>query len=287
MFSTTLALFAILVGATDSAPQIQISSEKTTLVIGEPLRMSAKWTTSAELRLMTDYAEVEVDRGSGYYIWREASGVVMPSMPRVITLPPVQPWFTTHIVGVTLGTDVGSASLGVLAFPAEGIYRVRLRYGTGTNVVNSNAIAVTVNRPTGANAQLLDRHLRSWSLLVSDLAGQFEERLESLFDDYPLDPYLARSFVILMEKKIERAMAEAPDGYPVQGEVPALLERLDSAQFGNSPFDEDRLAVLSDSLSRSGRRTEAIAVARRILERYPNGAAAYRAQWLISQPPRP
>jgi hypothetical protein len=265
--------------------EIRLVAPKTRILAGEPVRLTAIWSVTEPIQVMFDRTRVRLDSGSGFEEWHEAARPIN-ELPTVLAyqLAPGAPGASTHVVGVGRQPAIGRADALSLAMPTPGPYRVTLQYGNSEGIVSSNVVSINARAPIARNLELFERHIRPFPVLVSGHAGQLVERIDRLIDAYSPTPYLARSYVLMMRSKLIRAIQEAPDGYPVQGEVPALLEKLAKGTLGNSAFDEDRLIVLAEMYERSGRREDAFATLREIAQRYPDGEAAWKARWRLGDP---
>jgi hypothetical protein len=251
--------------------EITLVAPKNRIFAGEPLRLTAIWSVTAPIQVMLDRGRVLIDRGGGFQEWHESQPFDERPTVDSYALAPAAPGASHYVVAVGRPRERATIRPGVyvLAMPTPGLYRLKVEYGYGESIVTSNVVEIIVNAPRRRNLELFEDHSRPYPMLVSDLAGQFEERLDRLIDDYSLNPYLARSYVLVMRRKLWRANREAPDGYPVQGEVPALLEQLAKRDLGDSPFDGDRLILLSEFYKRSGRQAEALATLREIRAEIP------------------
>jgi hypothetical protein len=276
-----IVLAAIIIAhEASAAPErlsLGITVPKPQILVGEPVKVVTTWMAITTVDVRKRAAQVMVHRGQGFELWGEAApvnGTVVESPQR---LEQGRPQITEHVVAVAGPTRQGEGY--TLAFPTAAVYRVMVRYKLGAEYVTSNVATVTASTPEGREALLLQHLRREPETLVArqaDLGGR--ERLEELFAAYPGTPYLARPRIILLEKLLYDAIGRAPDPIPptgpLQGDVPALLERLANEDLGNSPFEEDRLLVLAEMRGRSGRGAEAIATYRQVILRYPNGYAA-------------
>jgi hypothetical protein len=290
---SSVLLFLSLFASPDSpigGLEIQLVARKAELLAGEPARFAVVWRAPRPIRIMKNEARLFVDRGAGFIEWRELSGSAKSIMEGPQTIAPEQPGYSTQVMSVTSVPNAGSTSDYSLAFPHAGTFRVRLEYGSGPHRISSNAVTLTVVMPSGRDLEFFNRFVVRYPALISALGGQFETLLDPILSDYEQSPYLARPFVLMMERKVARAIGEAPDGLPVQGNVPALLSQLESRDLGDSPFDEDRLVTLARLLGTTGRINQEVEVWRRILVRYPDSESAAYGRWrlrTVTAPLRP
>jgi hypothetical protein len=188
--------------------------------------------------------------GAGFTVWTENPARMAAAMEGDVRITPESPGYSTHVVAVATGSGVQSPRAGyVLAFPAPGEFRVKLAYGSGENRASSNIVVVTVEMPSGRDREVLEEYIRPHPILMSASAVSLEAILGPLLEDHADSAYMARPFVILMGRRLRRAISEAPDGFPVEGDVPRLLAELVSHDLGDSPFDEDRNAGADGSAS--------------------------------------
>lgn len=261
---------------------IQLVAPRYRILVGEPLRMTAIWTATAPVRVMAHRSRLLIDRGTGFEEWKEKPGVIVDAMERGHTVGPTTPLMSTHVVGVAIGSLVGNIRSSTLAFSQPGRYRLQVVYGDEDNLAVSNSVSVDVMAPAGRDLELYGREISRRPDLLSESAGQYAARLRRLFDEFDESPYLARPFVIVMKQELIRAIQEAPDGFPLQGDVPRPLKELARRNLGDGPFDEDRLAVLAEMLERSGRRAEALETLRTLVTLYPNTERGLHAQWRLN-----
>ena len=259
--------------------EIRLLAPKRQVLVGEPVRVAATWIASESVLVMTHRARVFLDRGVGFVRWSESQRLISDMMESGETITPEHPGFSMHVIGVGNGRTLSQPNaLSVLAFASPGTYRVRLEYGYGEAIVRSNTVSISVVSPTGTDRELFEKYIRPHPEVMSAEAGPYERVVDRMFEEFDASPYLARPFVVVMERKIRRALRAAPRGRPVQGEVPELLDRLAKRELGDSPFDEDRQILLAEMMDRSGRAEEARSKWQEILARYPIGVGARKAR---------
>src|SRR5689334_10945155 len=94
------AFIALVAGTGYFAPlDIQLTAPKARVLVGEPVRMSAKWATTQPLIVAPQHARVLVDRGAGFTVWTE-NGPMVEIMESVTTTSPASPAYSTHVIGV-------------------------------------------------------------------------------------------------------------------------------------------------------------------------------------------
>jgi hypothetical protein len=270
---------------------IELSTRKPTIWIGEPLRCTAIWRAGEETRVMPRRARIMINRGAGFVEeWVERSEGSEAAIEGGVTVSPDRQAASTHIIAVGSAAVMGRPPAAILAFSEPGSYQVRLEYGSEYRVL-SNPVSVHVVAPAGEDRDIYLRYVRGTPAVLSVKAWEYRTFLAPAFEASTSN-YLAWPFVNVMRFKIWSAIKEAPDGFPVQGQVPALLTALAERDFGDSPFDEDRLELLAQMQDRTGRTQEAIATFQRVMTKYPNGQAAMGAQRRLEQlarwrPPQP
>ena len=257
---------------------LHAEAAKTVIAVGEPIRVEVKWSSPVPMDVTTDYATPFVDSGGGYERWNETTLTtdVRSSTPRPVG--PGAPRWTSYVIGARGPYD----GQYVLAFPQPGMYRVVVRYPS-VPPVTSNVIEVTVQQPTGIDAEVLNTVVARYPEFLSahsHILGS--DVLSAIFATYEGSIYLPRARLAFLEGKLTRAIWSAPEPVPhtapVGGDVPAVLREIAEADFGSSVFALDRLVALAAGTDRSGRPTEAEIAWRRILSDHPNTHAGELAR---------
>jgi hypothetical protein len=252
------------------------------ILVGEPVKIVTTWTTTETIPVRRTAAQVLLDQGQDFQVWGEVPPIYGTVLEPPKTLTPGSPQRTEHVVSVAGPTSAtGRYSL---AFPGVGSYRVMVRYGFGDAYVTSNVVTIPVVMPQGLDAVLLEHHIRREPDLLIARPARIggSQRLDAIFAQFPASRYLARARVLFLEMLLFEAIATAPaplsPSAPLEGDVPRLLERLETEDLGGSIFDEDRLVVLAQMRSRSGRQAEALQAWQKVAERYPKGVPAEEAR---------
>jgi hypothetical protein len=265
---------------------LQLVALKAQIIVGEPVMVDVLWSSSEQVYISRPRLKILLNDGSGFTRWSETPQVYALDLDAFQRLLPGRTISTSHLLGAT-GPFAGVYRL---AFPRAGQYRVVAKYDTDGIDTTSNEITITVVPPEGEDAALFAEHVAPSPILLSAhsrLLG--DSRLEALFEEYGASVYLARPRLLYLERKLQEAVREAPEPIPpsgpVGGDVPALLARLAAADLGTSVFDVERLLLLARTQDRTGRPADAVQSWTRILERYPNGAAAEQARRRLRLPP--
>ena len=282
-----IAFILIAAGMLPELPQstalnLVISVQRPVIGVGEPVKIVATWSATEPIRVRKGAAQVLLDQGQGLRLWGEALPVYGTVLEEPQALQPGSVERTEHVVSLAGPTSRGAPY--TLAFPVIGTYRVMVRYQLGAHLVSSNIATIVAAMPQGSDAALLELFIRPRpELLIAQPARMGRIAwLEDVFARFPGSRYLARAKVLFLEMLLYEAIGSAPDpspaSGPLQGDVPRLLERLATEDLGGSVFEEDRLVVLAQMRSRSGRELEAVEAWRELAEKYPHSASADEAR---------
>jgi hypothetical protein len=269
---------------------IAVSSTKTEVLVGEPLKLTATVsTTSTEpARIRTTAIHAAIDDGSGYRRHIEAEDRD-DEVDLGTTLTAAEPIRTTLYVGLQPDLAAGAVARAFhFALPAPGTYRIRAQYGD----VSSNAVTIQVKAPQGRDAELYQQ-LSQRRHLLTDWATYEEadmERLGQLLQDYKGSLYLFRPQLVAWRVAIQKALVAFGDsggpasgGHPLNEDLGQVLREIEEADWNGSPYDENRLALLAESQLGWGDRTGSVDTYRLILARYPDGVMAQQARRIIQQ----
>ncbi len=249
------------------------------ILVGEPTKLKARWSTNREIDVQTANAEIWLDSGRGFERYRESSFGSASTVYLDERLKPGSPIRTQHILAVSGYAAGPNDRRFKLAFPRPGQVMARLRYAD----CNSNTATISVVPPKGRDAEILSEHLAprpellsEWGLLPELGRGE----IERLAEDFKGSRYLAWPQLLLWRRQLDEAIAELPArGQPGEREPLAngplrLLEFVSTLAFEDSPFDEDRLALLAETRRRLGLLKEAQDADRELLTKYPESAVA-------------
>ena len=146
----------------------------------------------------------------------------------------------------------------------------------------SNEAVVSGAAPRGTDAALFTTYLFSRPDLLTEW-GVLEETgfelLDGLLQQYKGSVYAFRSQLLVWEKKIEKAVVASgasggtlPTGSPMSGELGTLLAEIESANWANLPFDEDRLVLAAKTRLKWGDRDGAIRDYQEVVSQHPQGS---------------
>ncbi len=293
-------LFAVgLVGA-PAGPQepvsLQLGLEKPSILVGEPDKALLTWSATRPVAINPGGVTLLLDDGTGFRRYAESSVSEGGAWLQLPMLEPAKPWKTTYAMSVYGGLSPDGKRDFHFAFPKVGRYRVKASYddfSTGAHrAVESNVAELKVVPPTGADAELFSKYLAQHPEYLSTWGLELADEREiatwsSLLSRYRGSPYLAGAQVHWWRRELEaarRADGSGPPGQPATlgPKVQNVLSDIEATDLDNSPFDEDRLALVAqyrEGADRLGARR----IRQELVRRHPQGAAAVAAkEWLES-----
>jgi hypothetical protein len=256
----TLVAALALTGTPNSAPLASLSlrvSAPGVVLAGESTKVTTTWTATENIKVAFHRAQILLDTGKGFVRWLEAHRSPMGTGIQAARLLKAREWVAVdYVIGVG-GDSKSPRDPYTLAFPRSGPYRVMVRYCENDTCVASDAVTIRAVQPKGQDAEFFERYVkRDPQLMLGWSSMRDGSFLSSLTAEYPRTRYLARAKVFHYEMEIYRAIHDAPDPEsatdPVQGAVPALLSKLAAEDFGDSPFEADRLQLLAQMQARTG-----------------------------------
>jgi hypothetical protein len=270
---------------------LNLETNPATILVGQSTTAIVTWSSRAPIRVTLTAVDILVDDGSGFKEFVDADtdteGIGSP-----IQLSPGNPQRTFHILGLRGGTGDDHRSTASFLFAKPGKYQVKARYstvdadGNPIRTTFSNTIAITVQIPTGKDAELFSQALSSSARLLLDASARDQvtgAQFGALMSKYPGSPYLARSAIPYWNARINEAKdkdrkASATKTWP---ETRALLQKVAATTFVGSGFDDDRLNLLASEYESIGDPAAARAVYAELAAKYRNGAfGSIAADWL-------
>lgn len=237
------------------------------VLAGASSKVTTRWAASEPVEVGFEDAQVFLDAGDGFVRWYEAPRT--DALGGVVTgrfrMQPGHAVVMEHVIGVG-ETERSRAAKGRpyrLAFPRAGTHRVMVRYCARDVCVSSNILTIRVVAPEGQEAEIFQRYIqRDPDILLGWPRGRQQDAFHRwIVRKYPGTRYLDRAKLLHYETQLYEAIRAAPEPArvtdPIQGDVPALLERLEADAFGKSPFEADRLLLLKEMRERTGRATTA------------------------------
>jgi hypothetical protein len=260
---------------------LQLSAANTTVYVGEPIRLEVNWSVTEPLEV-DSAINILVGRDERVEPWSEAAIGIATKVDIVRQMMPGFPRVTVHTLSAAGRMDTTGGGDLRLAIPDPGTYVVKAEYRDGRDVVMSNSVVLRAVMPLGSEREVLDQYIKPRPQLVTPWLELLDPSLlRSLFRRYPASRYLRRSKLLFYRSQLSDAIIEAPEPPPngaIEGRVPALLDELESDDFGDSPFEEDRMLMLAEICEQSGRPARARHAWEQILRRFPSGVAAQEAR---------
>lgn len=291
MWATTLVLVAGLAGAADdSGLSIKLAATKTSIIIGEPLKVQVTWSATRPVAVSLESVKLMVDDGSGFKQHVETQTQTRSVIQAPANLAPGEDRVTAHVLSVSGGGLPPSEKASFrFAFPRAGRYRIVAGYFGNT----SNVVPIDVQAPEAKDAELYTKHLRARPELVTEwalmnLLSEGDAKLAvKLLDEYEESPYLSRLRLLSWEQQIGEALLTHQELHgrgsdPLQGEPGAVLRRIES-DVSDGPFDEDRLTLVAHKKLEWGDRKDAARLLHEILTKHPRGQAAEEARALLAE----
>jgi hypothetical protein len=283
-------LFAVVVQAVQGSvappvPKLHIEAAKSSVLIGEPLKVTVSWTATQQLQINPEALQYWIDSGIGFERHIETHYETAAGLLGPVTLDPSRPLMTSDVLAVKGGGLPGSGKMFEPALSRVGVVQVKAIYGA----VESNVVSVAVVQPSDADAQLYFGYLRGRPELMTDWAlmnlrnPSDTELLRQLITSFPQSAYLERAHLLVWRAQITEALRrEEPD--PLRGQLGSVLEEIQGSNaLTGTPFDDERLFLIATTRLDWRDRAGAVAVLREIIEKYPNGAAAQVARGMVAE----
>lgn len=293
---TATFVSALLLASTAPALRVEISSPKTRVSVGEPVKLTVRATALRAVGLpgVVDttghpWLETWIDYGQGFIRYVDDDGSMREGVEgeRRSLKPGARIVETLVLVN-------GPMDRPTVPFPNPGRFplRVVVRSPDEGMLGESNVINFEVVAPEGDDAALVQRiRNQPWVLR----GGLPSSGYEALAAQFPASPYVDWGQLAIAQEKSSRiGNGQYPDtgehyaeiglGHPL---TPQLYRRhadeLRDASWGQ--FDEERLRLAAEELERARDFAEAKNVWREIVERFPGSEAAEEAKSRIDTTP--
>jgi len=266
---------------------LSVTLPKSSIIVGEPLKVVTKWTATSHTFLDPEAAVMLINDGTGYHEYRETSTGIADRITSV-ELTPGSAWVGGDVLAAAGQVKGDGTRAFRFPFPNPGTYTLKVAYGAAV----SNEVVVSVAIPQGTDATLFAGYLRSRPDLLTPWAVLEEtdfELLDGLLQQYKGSAYAFRPQLLVWEKKIEKAVVaygtsgSITTGSPISGDLGALLAEIESANWTGAPFDEDRLILAAETRLKWGDRDGAIRDYQLIVDQYRDGSLAQYAQTILAR----
>ncbi len=274
-----LQAMLVVAAASNSGLTLSVSLPKSNIVAGEPLKVLTTWKASSIQSVDPAAARILIDDGTGYHDYAETS-VDMPFGVAGVELNPGSAYVAGFVLAASGQVRADGKRAFAFPFPNPGTYKLKVTYGGAS----SNETSVSVAIPQGLDAALFTNYLRKRPDLLTPWGVLEEsdfEQLDSLLQQYKGSAYAFRPQLLVWEKKIEKAVVAygasggtLATGSPISGELGTLLAEIESADWTNQPFDEDRLVLAAETRLKWGDRDGAIRDYQAVVSQYPEGSLA-------------
>ncbi len=277
-----------VVATAGSGVTLSVTLPKSSIVVGEPLKLVTAWSASSHTFVDPEAARILINDGSGYREYRETSIAIAERLSSV-ELTPGSTYRGADVLAASGQVTAEGARAFAFPFPNPGIYMLKVTYGTA----QSNEVTVSASLPQGPDATLFTSYLRDRPDLLTEW-GVLEETdfelLDGLLQQYKGSVYAFRPQLLVWEKKIEKAVVAygasggtLATGSPISGELGTLLAEIESASWTGLPFDEDRLILAAETRLKWGDRDGAIRGYQDIVNQYPQGSLALYARTTLAK----
>jgi hypothetical protein len=283
-----LQAMLVVAAASNSGLTLSVSLPKSNIFAGEPLKVLTTWKASSIQSVDPAAARILIDDGTGYHDYDETS-VDMPFDVAGVELNPGSAYVAGFVLAASGQLRADGKRAFAFPFPNPGTYKLKVTYGGAS----SNETSVSVAIPQGLDAALFTNYLRKRPDLLTPWGVLEEsdfERLDSLLQQYKGSAYAFRPQLLVWEKKIEKAVVAygasggtLATGSPISGDLGPLLAEIESADWTNRPFDEDRLVLAAETRLKWGDRDGAIRDYQAVVSQYPEGSLALNVRTTLAK----
>lgn len=275
---------------------LEIRATESHLLVGEPLLLEGRATSSGRATFHDGSMVVLSDHGSGFAEVSPRLALAEDTAPQEIA-PGVRRDFEVEVVFDIGATDTDP--LGNWVFATPGSYRIVVEHRlAGAGVSRSNAVTVAVSQPTGDDATVfaqIGAHRDAWDFLSYQHApGDLPASLKALLTGHPHSPYLQRARF----QQIERWAVRAQRGCDPEGVEPcfsppaveraaairqhaaSVIPRIQPMLVPGNPWAAEALRTLSYLQSGAGDQAGHIATLQRLAREFPDRNAG---RWAIAE----
>ncbi len=187
----SLSLISVL--AATAGLSLQVSSPRTDVLVGEPVKLVLAWKATQEMSASIDgfsSLQVWVDAGSGPKLYREAY-----RQSEQITSPQRFRAGETIIENRILSRGRIEGQAGPFVFPVAGRYSLRLVLNDPGKKVHaeSNVLSFRVAEPSGSDREVLEVLKKDPGIIESS------SRVKAILEKHSASPYLSMGKLVVFE----------------------------------------------------------------------------------------
>ncbi len=299
----TPLMTALLLLASEGRPaemahlRLELRVPETTLLVGQPTKVLVVVSADIDTQFDPNFVGLLISNGTGFRSYQTPAASGPPAWLFPPTVGPTKTFDVERRIDLIRdGGNQAEDATHRFAFGTPGKYLVKARYGFGfyRPEPESNVVEIVVKAPNGRDRELFETHLRSHPELVyqggaSDptIDPEMWKRARKLCEEYGDSPYLSAVQLAVWLEDLQDVVGRAVEQGPAAGAArPAaiILLREVAGKPLSGPFDEARLLMVANGWLNLGDRAEARRTYELVRQRYPQSAAARKAEeWMRTE----